>query len=267
MISNIWRIETSAIFIFIILPRQARGFFSGLNFTDPAPRKRGYFFMSKESPLIIAGPCSAESRQQVVKCTDAMLVLEVPVLRIPLWKPRTKPGFEGVGVLGIPWFAEVTKKGIIAATEVLLPKHVTCVIEGVAQSGGDPKKVLPWVGARNQNHEIQREIAEAMKDTPEEVRLLIKNQPWNSEDHWLGIVDHVTSTNIPIERIVLCHRGFAPGRTEENPLGLRNLPDWEMAMRVKQKTGLPMIIDLSHIGGTVENVFRIVDEARAYPFD
>lgn len=220
--------------------------------------------MNKE--IIIAGPCAAESRIQVLDIARGLKEHGLSIMRASLWKPRTKPGFEGVGSEGIPWLAEATKLGITVGTEVLLPSHVTEIVKGITKEG-NPKNILLWLGSRNQNHFLQREIAKTMLgETSDEVRLMIKNQPWRDESHWLGIVDHVTDAGFPPERIILCHRGFSPGWSD-NPAELRNLPDWEMAIKVKERTGLPMIIDPSHIGGSVENVFRIVEEAKKSPFD
>ena len=101
---------------------------------------------------------------------------------------------------------------------------------------------------------------------PKTVKLLIKNQAWTDERHWLGIVDHILGSGISPKRLILCHRGFSPNN-QKNPENLRNLPDFEMAMRVKEKTGLPMLIDPSHIGGTVENVFKVAKQSADFDFD
>jgi chorismate mutase len=216
--------------------------------------------------ILIVGPCAAESRQQVIETAKRLKERDVHIMRASHRKPRTRPGFEGVGEEGIPWLAEVTKLGITVATEVLLPDHVSEVVKGISAEG-NPANILLWLGSRNQNHFLQQEIAKTMLgETDDSVKLMIKNQPWRDESHWLGIVDHVTDAGFPPERIILCHRGFAPGN-ENNPQRLRNLPDWNMAMRVKRITGLPMIIDPSHIGGSVENVFKVVEEAKKFPFD
>ena len=215
----------------------------------------------------IFGPCAAESQDQIIAVVRALKERDVGIMRGSWWKPRTSPGFDGVGSQAAPWFAEVTRMGLIVATEVLLPNHVSEVMQGIVANGGNPEQVLLWLGSRNQNHLTQQEIARTLLgESPNTVRLMIKNQPWMDERHWLGIVEHVVSAGFPPERIIMCHRGFAPGN-EPNPNGLRNLPDWEMAMRVKEETGLPMLIDPSHIGGTRANVWRILREAAQFPFD
>ena len=137
----------------------------------------------------------------------------------------------------------------------------------IIEKKGNPEKILSWLGARNQNHRIQRLIAlKIKKEAPSQVKLLIKNQPWLDEDHWLGIVGHVLGSGISPERVIICHRGFSPNGGE-NPDKMRNIPNYEMAMGVKKQTGLPMIIDPSHSGGSVANVFKVVKEAKKYRFD
>lgn len=222
--------------------------------------------MKNKQKIIIAGPCAAESREQIISCALALKKQGVKIMRASLWKPRTQPGFEGVGTQGIPWLAEATKLGITVATEILLPEQLIQLIKGIGKKG-DLNKVLLWIGSRNQNHLIQREIAKVIKEKmPKMVKLLIKNQAWKDEKHWLGIVSHVLGSGISPKRLILCHRGFS-SQGQNNPDNLRNLPDFEMAMMVKEKTGLPMLIDPSHIGGSVENVLKVVKMAEKFDFD
>ena len=222
--------------------------------------------MKTKQKIIIAGPCAAESREQVVNCALTLKKQGIKTMRASLWKPRTKPGFEGVGAKGISWLAEVTNLGITVATEILLPEQLIRLIRVIGKKG-DLNKVLLWIGSRNQNHLIQREIAKIVKEKmPKTVKLLIKNQAWADERHWSGIVDHILGSGISPKRLILCHRGFSPNN-QKNPENLRNLPDFEMAMRVKKKTGLPMLIDPSHIGGSVENVFKVAKQSADFDFD
>mgnify|MGYP001612629925 CR=1 FL=1 len=222
--------------------------------------------MKTKQKIIIAGPCAAESREQVINFALALKKQCIKIIRDTLWKPRTQPGFEGVGTKGIPWLSEVTMLGITVATEILLPEQLTQLIKGIGKKG-DLSKVLLWIGSRNQNHLIQREIAKIIKEKmPKNVKLLIKNQAWTDERHWLGIVDHIVGSGISPKRLILCHRGFA-SQGQKNPDNFRNPPDFEMAMRVKEKAGLPMLIDPSHIGGTVENVSKVMKMADKHNFD
>ncbi len=216
--------------------------------------------------MIIAGPCAAESREQVINCALTLKKQGIKIMRASLWKPRTQPGFEGVGTKGIPWLTEATNLGMTVATEILLPEQLTQLIKGINKKG-DLSKILLWIGSRNQNHLIQREIAKIIKEKmPKNVKLLIKNQAWGDERHWLGIVDHIVGSGISPKRLILCHRGFS-SHGQNNPDNFRNLPDFEMAMRVKEKTGLPMLIDPSHIGGSVPNVFEVIKQTTNFSFD
>lgn len=222
--------------------------------------------MKTKQKIIIAGPCAAESREQVINCALTLKKQGIKIMRASLWKPRTQPGFEGVGKQGITWLSEVTKLGMTIATEILLPEQLTQLIKGIGKKG-DLSKVLLWIGSRNQNHLIQREIAKIIKEKmPKNVKLLIKNQAWTDERHWLGIVDHIVGSGISPKRLILCHRGFT-SQGQKNPDNFRNLPDFEMAMRVKEKTGLPMLIDPSHIGGSIENVTKVMKMSDVHDFD
>lgn len=206
------------------------------------------------TPIIIAGPCALESRDIALQTAEAAKERNINIVRLSLWKPRTKPDFEGVGEEGIPWLIEVAEMGLIPATEVMLPTDAEVVIDSIVKNTPEVK-LLIWLGARNQNHRIQKEIGRVVAGESR-VMLMIKNQPWADQGHWEGIIDHVLSGGASEEQLLICHRGFFPGTG-----GLRNNPDFEMAMDVKQKTGLPMIIDPSHIGGSVPNVLSVVKEA------
>ena len=227
----------------------------------------------KKSFTIIAGPCAVESQKQLEKITAALASTGlVHAVRASLFKPRTNhPAgadfFDGIGRRGISWLINTAiKHQIPLATEVLIPKHVTAIIKALKHQPAPPKLIF-WLGSRNQNHLIQAEIARLIKNqAPRETMLLIKNQPWRDQAHWEGILSHVLAAGFPEDRILLCHRGFQPDN-QSNPNQFRNLPDFSMAMRVKQITGLPMLLDPSHIGGSRENVFRIVKAARRFDFD
>lgn len=219
--------------------------------------------MKNKKLTIIAGPCAAESKQQIMASLKEAKKRQVDFVRISLWKPRTKPGFDGLGKSGIPLLIEAVKMGVNPATEVLLPNHAKMIMDAVLpvlKKG----KLLLWIGARNQNHLVQQNIAKvASKDN--RVILLVKNQPWTDEKHWEGIIEHVLTGGVSKNRLILCHRGFIPNG--HNPLELRNVPDYEMSMRIKSKVNLPMIFDPSHTGGSVFNVLKLANEASKYDFD
>ncbi|MGH7245468.1 MAG: hypothetical protein ACREGI_00870, partial [Candidatus Levyibacteriota bacterium] len=210
-----------------------------------------------------AGPCAVESEEQVLQTVAASQKLDVDFVRLSLWKPRTKPGFEGLGEQGIPLLVKTAKLGVHPGVEPMMPEHAQKVMDAVLPATKTGKLLL-WIGARNQNHYLQREIAKIASQS-ERVFLMVKNQVWHNEKHWEGIVEHVLEGGIKKENLLLCHRGFAP--VGYNPHGYRNIPDYDMAMRMKEKTKLPMIFDPSHTGGSVEKVFQIAKEADKYDFD
>lgn len=213
--------------------------------------------------IIIAGPCAAESREQILAAIEGAKKRNVDFVRISLWKPRTKPGFDGLGEKGVELMIEAAKAGVNPGTEVLVPQQAEFVMDKVLGEVPDAKLLL-WIGARNQNHHVQREIARvASRD--DRVFLMVKNQPWISEDHWEGIIEHVLDGGISKDRLILCHRGFIPNGA--NPHSYRNVPEYSMAMRIKEKTGLPMIFDPSHTGGSVPNVLQITHEAAQHDFN
>lgn len=218
---------------------------------------------TKMKKIIIAGPCAAESREQIQTSIKEAKKRPVDFLRISLWKPRTKPGFDGLAEQGISLLIEAAQAGINPSTEVIIPSHAETVIKTVLGANKDAK-VLVWIGARNQNHYIQQEIARVVA-REKRAYLLVKNQPWTSKEHWEGIIEHVLHGGIDSDHLIICHRGFSP--TGGNPKGYRNVPDFAMAMQIKKQFGLPMIFDPSHTGGTRDNVFAITDEAKRHLFD
>ena len=210
--------------------------------------------------IIIAGPCAAESRVQVLKSAKEAKKRGVKILRASLWKPRTEPGFDGVKEAGIPWLVEVAKMGLTPATEVLNARNTKAVLSAIAKNVANPSALI-WIGARNQNHDEQVAITKAVKRYPW-ARFMFKNQPWRNEKHWRGILKHVLSVKIAKEKVFMSHRGFDPGTDEpRDPNSFRNVPDYKMAMRIKTEEDVEMIIDPSHMGGTVENVIKITREA------
>lgn len=213
-----------------------------------------------QRPIIIAGPCAAESEEVVLGSAESAKKRDVEVVRASLWKPRTRHPegvFRGVGLEGIPWFVEVAKMGLIPATEVLMPEHAVKTIEAIEEERElrGRERLLLWLGSRNQNDSLQIEIGRIVGEKPW-VFLMIKNQMWEDKNHWIGIIEAVLMGGAKKEQLLLCHRGFVPARN-----GLRNPPNFDMAMRVKKETGLPMLIDPSHIGGRVENVLAITKQA------
>jgi 3-deoxy-D-arabino-heptulosonate 7-phosphate (DAHP) synthase len=214
--------------------------------------------------IIIAGPCAAESDEQISIALSEVQKRSVDFMRVNLWKPRTKPGFEGLGEKGLPLLVKVAKAGVNPGLEVIMPSQVGLVMDAVLPHMAKDGKLLLWIGARNQNHTLQKEIAQACMKDPR-VMLMVKNQPWPSEPHWEGILEHILETGFPKANLLNCHRGFSP--TGDNPLGLRNMPNYEMTARVKERTGVPVIFDPSHMGGTVANVYEVCKSVAGQIFD
>lgn len=215
--------------------------------------------------IIIAGPCAAESKEQIIASLKEAKKRKVDFVRISLFKPRTKPGFDGLKETGIPLLLEAVKMKLNPATEVLLPEQAKTIMDIVLPKLGKDGKLLLWIGARNQNHHIQQKIAQ-IASSDKRVFLMVKNQPWPDETHWEGIIEHVLAGGVNKDNLILCHRGFI-ANGHPNPLGLRNIPDYEMSMRIKEKVCLPMIFDPSHTGGSVDNVLYIAKEASKHSFD
>jgi len=209
---------------------------------------------------IIVGPCAAESEEQISLSIKETKKRGLRYLRVSLWKPRTKPGgFDGLKEEGIDLLKRTAREGLVPATEVMLPRHAEEILKKIPE-----EKVLFWIGARNQNHFLQKEIARIVMQS-KNAHLLLKNQPWPKKDHWAGTIGHIEETGIDQERLILCHRGFSPLKSDAR--GYRNPPDYEMAVEIKRMTGLPMIIDPSHIGGSKSNVFQVVEEAKRHDLD
>jgi len=221
---------------------------------------------SNHKPMLVAGPCAAEGREQIMFSLEQAKQRQVDFVRVSLWKPRTKPGFDGLKEDGIELLAEAARMGINPGTEILVAEQAQSVMDGVLPELGANGQLLLWIGARNQNHYVQREIARvASQDS--RVKLMLKNQPWHSESHWEGIVEHALEGGMLPENLILCHRGFTPDVHNPNPDGLRNVVDSDMAMRVREKTQLPMLLDVSHIAGAVEKLEPVAMEMVEHAYD
>lgn len=216
--------------------------------------------------MIIAGPCALESRTQLRGCVEELKKLGVQIVRACLWKPRTSPGWEGLGFYGLPTLLEETiPQGVTPATEILTSIHAQMCVDALKQFGEEGRMVV-WIGARNQNHFEIRRMASILATGPQNLLFMFKNQVWVDKKHWLGLYQHIIQAGFPQERLLTCHRGFNPGYGE-NPSQLRNIPDFKMCMEMKEVMGIPMLIDPSHIAGTRDKVFTIVEESLNYDFD
>ncbi len=219
------------------------------------------------SKTIIAGPCALESREQLITCAEELKKDGLKYVRASLWKPRTTPGWEGFAFYGIPMlFEETLNRGLIPCTEILSAIQAQMMVDALKICGIKNAGAVVWLGARNQNHFEQKRIASILASGPPNLIFMFKNQIWLDKRHWFGIYEHIMSVGFPKERLWACHRGFTPGYGE-NPKQLRNIPEFEMAMEMKEKMGIPMFLDPSHIGGERHKVMKIIDESLNYNFD
>lgn len=214
--------------------------------------------LQHKRPLVIAGPCSAESEAQLLE-TAEQLAREgcVDLLRAGLWKPRTQPdSFEGVGAEGLPWLAEAKRRtGLPIATEVASARHA----EQALRYGVD----LLWIGARTTvNPFLVQEIADAVAGS--EVSILIKN-PMNPDvELWSGAVARFEKAGFDRERIGLVHRGFSTGLHWL----YRNDPMWHLAFEMRQRhQDLLMLCDPSHICGSRERLQEVAQTAANLNYD
>lgn len=188
-------------------------------------------------PLVIAGPCSAETEEQVMSTARELAGNGIRIFRAGVWKPRTKPGgFEGVGSPALKWLQRVRKEtGMYVATEVATEKHVYEALK----YGVD----MLWIGARTvANPFAVQEIADTLKGV--DIPILIKNPVNPDLELWIGAIERLY--NAGIRKLGVIHRGFS---TSDKTI-YRNLPQWHLPIELKRRyPNLPVICDPSHIGG------------------
>ena len=206
-------------------------------------------------PLVIGGPCSAETEEQVLKIAHELKDTDVTVYRAGIWKPRTRPGnFEGVGAIGLKWLQKVKEEtGLLTATEVANKDHVKLALEHDID--------ILWVGARSTvSPFIMQEIAEALDGTDKIV--LVKNPVNPDLALWLGGVERLYTANI--KKLGLIHRGFSTYEKTK----YRNIPEWQIAVEVQNRfPDLPLICDPSHIAGCRDLIFDVCQMALDLNFD
>ena len=207
-------------------------------------------------PLIIAGPCSAETEEQTLATAQALADSgRVNIFRAGVWKPRTKPGMcEGGGIPALPWLVEVKKRtGLPVAVEVANAKHA----ESALAFGID----MFWIGARTTSNPFSvQEIAEALRGA--DVPVLVKN-PMNADvELWNGAVERLAKCGV--KQLGLIHRGFS-GYGSSN---YRNTPMWHLALEIKKRLPeLPIFCDPSHICGNRENLLEVSQQAADLNFN
>jgi chorismate mutase len=207
-------------------------------------------------PLIISGPCSAETEEQVLETAVRLAATgKIDMLRAGIWKPRTKPGmFEGLGVKALPWLEQAKKKtGLPTSVEVATAKHV----QDALQFGVD----VLWIGARTTVNPFSvQEIADALRGV--DIPVLVKN-PINPDlELWSGAIERLQK--VGVQHIGMIHRGFSSyGNTE-----YRNAPMWHLPIEMKRRyPDMPLICDPSHICGNRTLLQSVAQKSIDLDFD
>ena len=203
----------------------------------------------QERPFVIAGPCSAESEEQVMNTARELKEKGCHNFRAGVWKPRTKPGgFEGQGEKALPWLQQVKKEtGMLVATEVATPKHVElCMKYGVD---------ILWVGARTTaNPFAVQALADSLKGV--DVPVFVKNPVNPDLELWIGALERINQAGV--KRIGAIHRGFS----SYDKKIYRNTPQWQIPIELRRRNpDLPLICDPSHIGGRRELIAPLCQQA------
>lgn len=211
--------------------------------------------VDSKRPVVIAGPCSAETEEQVMETAKDLAKNGVRIFRAGIWKPRTKPGgFEGVGSVGLTWLQEVKKEtGMLVATEVANKQHV----EEALNAGVD----VLWIGARTSaNPFAMQEIADSLVGA--DVPVLVKNPVNPDLELWIGAMQRIY--NAGIRQIGAIHRGFSAYGKHL----YRNMPQWHIPIELRRRMPeLTLICDPSHIGGKRELVAPLSQQAMDMGFD
>ena len=207
---------------------------------DLIPVSEWDFFDESIPPIMVAGPCSAESEEQVMETARGLHDFGIHVFRAGIWKPRTHPGcFEGIGIPGLKWLQRVKQEfGMKVCTEVASEKHVyECMKYGID---------MVWIGARTTaNPFLVQEIADALRDT--QMPVLVKNPVNPDLGLWIGALERLNQAGI--KKLGVIHRGFST--TQKIPY--RNLPLWQVAVELRTRyPELPFFADPSHMGGARE---------------
>lgn len=210
------------------------------------------------STIIIAGPCSAESEEQVLTTAGELAANGISILRAGIWKPRTKPGgFEGVGKPGLAWLAKAKQLyGLKTATEVATRQHTIDAIE----SGID----IIWIGARTSaNPFAVQEIADTIAELgATDIPVLVKNPVNPDLELWIGALERIYNTGV--RHLGAIHRGFSAYGKHL----YRNMPQWHIPIELRRRCPeLPIICDPSHIGGKRELVSPLSQQALDMGFD
>ncbi|MEE4215592.1 MAG: bifunctional 3-deoxy-7-phosphoheptulonate synthase/chorismate mutase type II [Bacteroidales bacterium] len=222
---------------------------------DKLDLKEKSLFRKGEKPLIISGPCSAESEEQVMETALQLAGSDVKIFRAGIWKPRTRPDtFEGLGSVALPWIKRVKEEtGMLTAVEVANTWH----IKEALKYGVD----ILWLGARTTaNPFAVQELADGLRGL--DIPVFIKNPVNPDIELWIGAFERLNKAGI--KDMAAIHRGFSYyGQST-----YRNIPQWEIPIELKRRIpGLPIITDPSHICGNRDLLFSISQTAMDLDFD
>lgn len=208
-----------------------------------------------ERPFVIAGPCSAETEEQVMTTARQLASKGCHIFRAGVWKPRTKPGgFEGNGEEALPWMKRVKEEtGMAITTEVATPEHVELALK----YGID----ILWIGARTTaNPFAMQAIADCIRGM--DIPMFVKNPVNPDLELWIGAMERINQAGI--KRIAAVHRGFS---SYEKKI-YRNQPMWQIPIELRRRIpDLPIICDPSHIGGSRELIAPLCQQAMDLGFD
>jgi len=211
--------------------------------------------LENKRPMIISGPCSAETEEQTLATAKELAAIGVKIFRAGIWKPRTRPGaFEGVGTIGLPWLKRVKEEtGMYVGVEVATSHHV---FEAV-KHGMD----MVWVGARTSaNPFAVQEVADALKGL--DIPVFVKNPVNPDLELWIGALERINGAGIT--KLAAIHRGFSTYDKSE----FRNHPQWQIPIELHRRLpDLPIITDPSHIGGKRDLIAQLCQEAMDLNFD
>jgi len=205
--------------------------------------------VESDRPLVISGPCSAETEEQVLESGRLLKAQGIKVFRAGIWKPRTRPNtFEGVGSEGLQWLKKVKEEtGMLISTEVANVKHVyECLKNGVD---------IIWIGARTSaNPFAVQEIADALQGV--DIPVLVKNPINPDVELWIGAIERIHGAGIT--KLGAIHRGFSSHQKAK----YRNLPMWQIPIELRRRMrNLPIICDPSHISGKSELIYEVSQKA------
>ncbi|HOZ75521.1 MAG TPA: bifunctional 3-deoxy-7-phosphoheptulonate synthase/chorismate mutase type II [Flavobacterium sp.] len=211
--------------------------------------------MNLSHPMVIAGPCSAETETQVLDIARQLKDSDVSIYRAGIWKPRTRPGgFEGVGEIGLKWLQKAkAETGLLMAVEVANAAHVKLALEHDID--------VLWIGARTTvNPFAVQEIADALQNTDKIV--LVKNPVNPDLALWIGGVERLY--NAGIKKLGVIHRGFSTYEKTK----YRNIPEWQIPIELQSRfPNLPLICDPSHITGRRDMIQEIAQQALDLNYD